>query len=177
MPPSYHEIEDFLNEVGSAKPIRREHHLPREEYGRTDVAFSVTLCARHQGQPFRHQRLADTVVSALKYRRDQGIWLVYAFCLMPDHLHSVVQLRATPGGEPPAKDLLEVLREFKSFTTRAAWRAGLRGKLWQHDQYDSVLRGDHEFETRCHYVQNNPVRKDLVESWTEWPCSGIWDEW
>src|SRR4051794_40837433 len=95
--PSYSEIEGFLNDRDAQRGYRREHHLPREEYHRTDLTFFVTLCARHQGQPFRNAELARAVVASLLYRREHGFWHVYAYCLMPDHLHAVVQLSSPDG--------------------------------------------------------------------------------
>jgi REP element-mobilizing transposase RayT len=171
----YSEVEDFLNHHGAQRPLRREHHLPREFYADTAHAFFLTLCARHRREPFRVPALAEAVVEALEHRRRRRLWVVYAYCLMPDHLHAVVQL--SEFARASGKDVLQLVAGFKSFTTRSAWAAGLRGRLWQHDQYDRLLRNDREFTTRCRYVLDNPVRKGLVEDWTEWPYSGIPDEW
>jgi putative transposase len=172
---AYSEVEAYLNEHDARRPIRREHHLPSEFYCDTEHAFFLTLCARHHREPFRIPGLAQAIVEALEYRRRQRRWFVYAYCVMPDHLHAVVQMRdaARVGGT----SLLQVLSGFKSFTTHRAWSAGLHGRLWQHDQYDRLLRNDGEFATRCRYVLDNPVRKGLVEDWTEWPHSGMPDEW
>jgi putative transposase len=167
----YAEVEAFLNEQGASRPVRREHHLGPEAYAGTEARFFLTLCARHQREPFRNPDLADAVIQALRYRRDRGVCRVYAYCLMPDHLHAVLEL--TPGNE----GLLHFLDRYKSWTTRATWKYRLRGKLWQHDQYDCLLRNAEEFETRCRYVLSNPIRKGWVEDWAEWPHSGIMDEW
>ena len=172
---SYGEIEAFLNESEASKPRRRGHHLPRERYGVAGTAFFLTMCARHHGEPFRGGQLAMEVVEAIKYRQGLGTWKVYAYRLMPDHLHLVVELGRTENALTP--DLLTQLGQFRSYTTRAAWGAGLQGRLWQHDQYDRLLRDDREFSTRCRYVLDNPVRKGWVEDWTEWRHSGILEEW
>ena len=173
----YSEIEELLNGCDAERPQRREHHLPREEYRRTDVPFFLTLCARHHQDPFRRQSLAVAIIEAIEHRRKQNVWRVYAYCLMPDHLHLVVQLIEPEGGQRPRQDILAVLAQFKSFTTRAAWETGLGGHLWQHDQWDRLLRDERGFRYRCQYVLDNPVRKGLVEDWTLWPYSGIPDEW
>ena len=94
---------------------------------------------------------------------------------MPDHLHMVLEL--LPGQQGLDAGLLHFLDRYTSWTTHMSWKYGLRGKLWQHDQYDRLLRDAEEFETRCRYVLNNPVRKGWVEDWTGWPHSGIMDEW
>jgi putative transposase len=176
-PPSpLNELEAFLNDADARKPHRREHHLPREEYARTDCAFFVTSCARHHGAPFDDPALAAAVIDALRHRQRLGIWVVYAYCLMPDHLHVVIQLVAPAGVEGAPADLLTLMGHFRSFTTRAAWKAGLSGRLWQHDQYDRLLRTEREFGTRCQYVLDNPVRKGLVPEWSLWPYSGTLED-
>jgi REP element-mobilizing transposase RayT len=173
----YADVEAFLNERDSRRSFRREHHLPLEEYRRTDVPFWLTLCARHHGEPFRNPDLAAAVIEALTVRQARRIWIVYAYCLMPDHLHAVIQLRGPGDGLPAEKSLLQLLGEFKSFTARRASALGFHGRLWQHDQYDRLLRNDREFEARCRYLLENPVRKGLVEDWTLWPYSGILNDW
>src|SRR5688500_921552 len=145
----FDEVEDFLNDRDARGRRRREHHLPREAYAQTDQAFFLTLCARHHGEPFWSRPLAGAVIEAMEYRRRRSLWWIYTFCLMPDHLHFVVQLRRQV--EPaPSKDLLTLVAELKSITTRAAGRDGLKGKGWQHAQYDYGLRGGPAVYHRCH---------------------------
>jgi putative transposase len=176
--PSYREVEAFLNQCSAASPRRRQHHLPLVEYRCTTAAFAATLCARDRsGDPFRDARLASLIIQAVEHRRRIGIWRVYAYCLMPDHLHAVVHLRAPAPGLPAPENLLTVFGRFRSYTTHESWKLGLRGTLWQHDQFDRLLRDGEEFETRCRYVLNNPVRKGWVEDWQDWPYSGVLDEW
>jgi REP element-mobilizing transposase RayT len=177
MRPSFHEVESFLNDGDALRPQRREHHLPPEAYSDPAAAFHITKCARRHGQPFTNPRLAAMIVEAIQMRRERQVWRVYAYCLMPDHLHLVVQLRAPEGAATTPVSLLRVMEGFSSFTTRQAWQYGLHGKLWQHDQYDRFIRTDREFSQQCQYVLNNPVRRGLVEDWTLWPYSGILDDW
>ncbi|MGV3721019.1 MAG: REP-associated tyrosine transposase [Actinomycetota bacterium] len=174
---SFHEIEAFLNERDASRPSRREHHLPRPAYSDPSAVFHLTKCARHHQRPFADPGLAGEIIEAIRFRQREGIWRVYAFCLMPDHLHLVIQLVAPPEATETHLDLHEVLGRFSSFTTRAAWRRGIRGKLWQHDQYDRLLRSNREFTTTCQYVLDNPVRKGLAGDWTEWPYSGVLEDW
>ena len=38
------------------------------------------------------------------------------------------------------------------------------GAFWQHESYDRLLRNQDEFERAVHYVQQNPVRANLVSA-------------
>jgi len=120
------EVEAFLNDREAQRTRRRQpHYLPREYYRSPEAIFCVTLCARHHGSPFASAAMAVPTIDALIHYRTRGLWMVSAYCLLPDHLHAVVRLRI-PGrpatvlwageGEAP-RDLVRLVGEFKSYTT------------------------------------------------------------
>jgi len=41
---------------------RKGHRLASQVYAATEYEFYFTVCARHQGEPFRNARLAETVI-------------------------------------------------------------------------------------------------------------------
>jgi putative transposase len=181
-------VEAFLNgEEQRRARRRRPHHLPAEFYVNRSAVYCVTLCARHHGQPFLDARLAAAVTAAVRFYRERGLWMVYTFCLMPDHLHAVVRLGEPVGPEElrwdedpdaPPRGLKRRVGNFKRYTTtQIAWRHGLRGRLWQRDFYDHIARGEAEFEAQCRYVLENPVRKELVTRWEDYPWAGVLDPW
>ena len=185
--PDWSEVESFLNaedELRSRK--RKTHHLPEEYYATTCAIYCVTLCARHHGKPFSLPAVAEGVVSALRYYRDKGLCRVYAYCLMPDHLHAVLSLCRAPlqplirkgeEAKSPPKDLMRLIADFKSYTTsQVAWKNDLHGKLWQRDFYDHIARYYEDFEAQRRYTLENPVRKGMVAEWEEYPWSGIMDD-
>jgi len=45
-------------------------------------------------------------------------------------------------------------------------------KLWQPSFYDHVLRNDEDLPAVARYILNNPVRKGLVDHYTEYVFSG-----
>ena len=150
----------------------------------TGYEFYFTVCARHQGTPFHNLKLASTVVESLLWTRDHYRWQLFCYCLMPDHLHFVCKLteedvkwiNAGVRGVQP-EGVLDHLARFKSFTTNASWKHGFRGTLWQKSSYDRVLDMEKPFEEVVQYVLDNPVRRGLVQSWSDWPYSAIVDSW
>lgn len=182
------EIQALLNDEAARRERRRRpHHLPPEAYATTDAVYCITLCARHQGAPFEVAPVALGVVGAMRFYRDRGLCFVYAYCLMPDHLHAVLQLAPAPArpeeprsarDEAPLVTLKRLISRFKSYTTsQIAWKHGLEGPLWQRDFYDHIGRNPEDIENQCRYTLDNPVRKELVRSWEQYPWSGILDEW
>jgi REP element-mobilizing transposase RayT len=166
------------------RPQRKNHRLTPAVYAATEYAYYFTVCARHQGAPFRNPQLADTVIDSLLWTKNRYRWLLFCYCLMPDHLHFVCRLteqdvkeiNAGARGVQP-EGVLEHLGRFKSYTTSQSWKLGISGKLWQKSSYDRVLDLDRPFVEVIEYVLNNPVRKGLVSDWQEWPYPRIVEPW
>ena len=147
--------------------------LNRENYPGLRSYFATICCAD------RHPAFADLA---------RGQWLeikllecsamhkftMHAYCVMPDHLHMVVQ------GADAASHLLKFVDNFKQRTgfeyhqTCGQW-------LWQSRFYDHILRrGDH-VEDVASYVWWNPVRAGLCRNPKQYPLSGSqtinWMQW
>ncbi len=109
--------------------------------------------------------------------------MLYAYCLMPDHLHFVCR----PTVEGPMSDhgargilpesTLDHIARFKSYTTTESWKCGLTGPLWQRSSYDMIVDEFGPIDEVCRYSLDNPVRKGLVQVWTDWPYAGVVDAW
>jgi REP element-mobilizing transposase RayT len=168
----------------SKPPVRKPHRLAPKVYAATEYEFHFTVCARHHGTPFRDARLAKVVIDSLLWTKDHYGWLLYCYCLMPDHLHFLCRLTASEVKLVNAgargmvvEGVLDHLARFKSFTTNQSWKFDCKGQLWQKSSYDRVLDLAWAFEEVAQYILDNPVRKALVETWEEWPNSRVVDPW
>jgi hypothetical protein len=103
-------------------PQRRRHRLERGTYATTAYEYFFTVCARHQGEPFRNASLAAAVIDSLLWTKSHYHWALFCYCLMPDHLHFVCRLMEGQGklinagacGIQP-EGVLDHLARFKSF--------------------------------------------------------------
>lgn len=145
------------------KPLR----LQGFDYSDPNYVYSITLCARHLPQPFADPTLARMVVEALLFRARENHWRLYAYCLMPDHLHLALSPVSGKGSLP------SLVQGFKSYTTRMVWRSGYQGALWQRSYFDHIARREEDLSVICQYILANPVRKGLVGDPAEWPWSGM----
>jgi REP-associated tyrosine transposase len=168
---------------------RSPHRLPGFDYTSDDHAYFLTIRAQ-TGSPFSDPRLAQLVVGTIEWlRANRGI-RVYAYCLMPDHVHLLLQLppragseRQPEGGWSPSVttrdhtplSLSTVVHSLKSFTTRESWKLGYRGKVWQDRSYDRILRRAEQGQAVAEYILQNPVRKGLVAVAEDYPWSGTPD--
>jgi putative transposase len=181
----YCALIDYLNTGDPEERRRKKHRLPMDCYSQSDCEFFFTICARHQGTPFADPVLAESVVQALLWRKRRHSWTLFCYCLMPDHLHFVMQLpplearqsNAGARGQVP-EGVLDQVGNFKKYTTTQVWwPRGGSGKLWQRSSYDRIIRYCESLDVAAQYVLNNPVRKGLVSQWEDHPYTAIVDPW
>jgi putative transposase len=109
--------------------------------------------------------LAREVVDLLKQEAVRAEMVLFAYCLMPDHIHLLVVPEVN--GE-----VIGFVQQLKGRTTRAYWSTGGAGRLWQRGFYDHILRRGEDLEGVARYILGNPVRKGLAEDITGYPFSG-----
>ena len=82
---------------------------------------------------------------------------VDTYCVMPDHIHLLVVLKA---GRDRARPLPDIIGRMKSYTDR---RYRLLGApfgpgLWQRSYYDHVIRNEYDLRNTREYILNNPQK-------------------
>jgi len=89
---------------------------------------------------------------------------VWAYCLMPNHVHMIV----VPSNEDGLRQTFADLhRRYTSFVNA---RARTTGHLWQ-GRYGSVIMDEAHLLTAVRYVTLNPVRAQLVKRARDWKWS------
>jgi putative transposase len=139
------------------------------DYSSAEHAYFVTIRAKPGTSPFLDERLASAVIESLTWTRERRSVSIFAYCLMPDHLHLLLQL---PEAGAPLGDVIGAL---KRFTTRQSWGLGFHGAIWQSRYYDRILRKSEDARQIAEYIMANPVRKGLVEAPEEYRWSGMPD--
>ena len=87
----------------------------------------------------------------------------YCIMIMPDHLHTVIQLRAQ-------HTLPSIMHTFKRFTAREINKLlKQKGAFWQEGYHDWGIRGDDALNKMIRYCYENPVRKGIVETAEDYP--------
>ena len=110
--------------------------------------------------------VAAVVAQALHYPDGKG-YNLRCYCIMPNHVHVVVEL---PEGAPPLAKTLQLLKGYSS--RQANQLLGRSGSFWQAESYDHVVRPG-ELERIIRYVLENPVKAGLVNDWQKWPYSFV----
>jgi len=150
-----------LQTYGRSRAVR----LPGFDYA-GDALIHLTLCAE-RGRPFHDANLAGVVCGSVERCCELCGYVLFGFCLMPDHLHVLL----SPGESGVA--VRDWLRRFKSFTTNEFVKGGGDSPLWQRSANDHVCRKEETGERVLAYIIDNPVRAGLAERWQDWPWTRV----
>jgi REP element-mobilizing transposase RayT len=121
----------------------------------------------------RQPEIAEIMAEALHFRESK-VYDLDVFCIMPNHVHAVINPLEKEEGEWHA--LQTIMHSLKRRTAREANNVlGREGTFWQHESYDHVIRNRSEWEKIVTYILNNPVKAGLVESWEDWPWTYLKD--
>jgi REP element-mobilizing transposase RayT len=101
--------------------------------------------------------------SLLHFQGDR--YALSAWCVMPNHVHVVV----TPYGD---HSLSDVLHSWKSFSAHHINMVlGRKGRVWQEESFDHMVRHERAFAEFVAYTENNPVVAGLCARPEDWPFS------
>ena len=145
------------------RPFFRGKALRQGRYsaaGNVYMITAVTACRHPVFDDFLHARCA---IKAIRDSDIQGFSYTYAFVVMPDHLHWLLQL----GTE---ETLSRVVQRVKSQITREIRRqAGSVVQIWQAGFHDQAMRTDEHLVDTARYIVANPLRAGLCRSVREYP--------
>jgi REP element-mobilizing transposase RayT len=91
-------------------------------------------------------------------------WILLAFCLMPNHIHLMVELRKPNLAKGMQSLQLRYVRWFND-------RHAREGRLFEHRYKSRVVADEVYFATLVAYIETNPVRGALCAKPEEWQWS------
>lgn len=119
----------------------------------------------------RDPKIADITAGALRYF-DGARYALVGYCIMPNHVHLVLDTRGfrpVPYPQKHGYPLTRIMESIKRYSAREANKVlGRTGPFWQKESYDHVIRDDNELFHTLHYLRDNPVRAGLVSDASQW---------
>jgi REP element-mobilizing transposase RayT len=149
---------------GGGLRFPRSTLLPADTYANRESTFHVTIAAHAKVSRFS-DAVMDAIWQDIISQPALGRVTLHAACLMPDHVHILLQ--------PSAEDVHAFVGRWKSHTTRHAWATGHRGALWQPKMWDRSIRNERDLEETIRYIIDNPVEAGLTSNWEEWPWTWL----
>jgi putative transposase len=139
------------------------------DYSRARTYF-VTFCVQDRKRVFIDPVLAAISRDELKRFRDRGWFWLFAFAVMPDHLHLLVRL---PDASRTLGRIIATLKSSIQFKCR---QVGVKLD-WQDYFYDHVVRQNEQVEEIASYILRNPERAGLVKQGEAYPFAAMLDQY
>jgi putative transposase len=149
----------MANHPGPARPKR----LTGFDYNGPLVAH-LTFVASQRRDLFANGHLAALCLGALEEARDKTSAIIHAYCLMPDHVHLLVEI-------PERQTLTAFAKRFKQLSGHRLKR-DTGDFAWQPGYHDRVLRDEESILDVAWYIWDNPAKAGLVTAFREYLYSG-----
>jgi putative transposase len=124
----------------------------------------ITFSCFHRFPRLEAAGAREVVEAVLEETRARHQARIYAYVLMPEHVHLLVN-------EPSQIMLAQFLKAVKQVTSRKL--RGPHKKFWQDRYYDSNVRGESDRSEVIRYIHRNPVERGLVAKPEQRPWSSF----
>lgn len=148
--------------------------LRREVNRRIFKKFEEQLVKNKRGPTWLKDASIAKIVEDSIHFRDNREYELYAYCIMPNHVHLVFRHLANKikqkADEYPVTKILASLKKYTSKHCNITLnRTG--NPFWQDESYDHVIRGTEELRRIIFYTLNDPVKSSFVDDWRDWKHS------
>ncbi len=156
-------------------------------------AYFVSFATVHWIDVFTRKVYCDEIVESLKYCQQEKGLVLYAWCIMPSHVHLIM---GTKG-----EKMQDILRDLKSYTSRRIkeqianypkesrrewmqWmfrKAGSANsnnqtyQFWRQDNRPMEVTSNEFFHQKMEYIHYNPVKEGFCDTPEAYPySSALW---
>jgi REP element-mobilizing transposase RayT len=158
------------------------------QISRDSQALFITVVAAHRLPVFRKDAVKLVACKAIDEARKSGGFLLFAYVIMPDHIHvltnesdtSAKVLRYLKG--ITAKRILDYLKEHNYQSSleklrHQSWKRNHEYSVWQQEKNVLSVFSEAIFMQKVNYIHLNPVRAGLVERAVDyrWSSARIWN--
>ena len=106
--------------------------------------------AGHGACWLRQEAIRHIVASAFCHTNTH-LARIYAYVIMPNHVHAVVETR-------PGVTIQYMMHSLKGFTAcKINQYLGRNGKVWQREYFDRIVRSNAHYERAIQYIISNPL--------------------
>ena len=107
-------------------------------------------------------KIAEEAVKPIHFADSKESKLI-CYCVMPNHIHLVFRLLQNNSG------ISKITLSIKRISSRRCNELlKTKGKFWQAESFDRLLRDNKELFHIINYIVDNPVNAGLVNDFREW---------
>jgi REP element-mobilizing transposase RayT len=131
-----------------------------------EYPYVATTVTANREPIFKEAKTADILLGAILFGREQQWYYLLSFVIMPDHMHLIII--------PRGKNISECMKSIKGFSARKINSLLRRnGSIWQSGFYDYVLDSEEKVLARMRYIEDNPLRKGMVNRSEDYEYSSM----
>ena len=144
-------------------PKKGYHQLRKGRHSISEAYYLLTTTTYNRKPVLANTDVAQIIFDAFEWLEAKERIRWYCIMIMPDHFHTVIQLRTQ-------HTLPDIMHTLKRFTARQINKLlNQEGPLWQEGYHDSGIRIDTALNKMIRYCYENPVRKGLVKTAKDYP--------
>jgi len=150
-------------------------------------AYYLTSVAKDRLPVFRTDKIKQITCDAIDEARKSAGFLLFAYAVMLDHLHTIVGSELKPSkvlqfiNGIVSRRVIQYLKDQGHEQSlqklrHADQRRNYRYSVWDHHPNAKLLPSEEMFLQKVRYVHQNPVRAGLVETAEDyrWSSARIW---
>jgi putative transposase len=128
-----------------------------KRYNKRAGTYFITSRTWQSRALFLNPKTAELFVATMLCYWDNQAYQFHAFVLMPEHFH----LLLTASAELSLKRALQLVKGGSAHTVRK--ELGLAFPVWQRSFSDHRIRESADYAAHLRYIDDNPVKRGLVE--------------
>lgn len=127
--------------------------------------YFITTITEKRIAIFKDKLACELFLNILTYYKFSCNYNVFAFVIMPDHIHLVLQ----PTGKENISEIVKKLKGCFSRYYNKIYKT--TGAIFQKGFYDVVIRNEAQLNETIEYIHYNPVKKGIVTEAKAYPYS------
>jgi putative transposase len=130
--------------------------------------YFVTFSTSQRMRLFVVENYARLFLKTLYSYKRQGAFYLHAFVVMPEHVHLLI----TPAGNKTLERVVQLIKG--GYSHEFGVHFGLKKEVWHRGFTDHRIRDAQDFELHRGYIDQNPVKRGLVQDPAEYRfCSAF----
>ncbi|MDP2365398.1 MAG: transposase [Ignavibacteria bacterium] len=147
-------LDELQNEIDST-----DDEAQKRVFKKYDMILDKT---ENQVLHLRNPKIAEACKKSIMFFDKKDINVI-CYCIMPNHVHLAFDLLSK------VKLVGEIMASIKRYSAKSSNEIlNSKGKFWQAESFDRLVRDEKELYNIIKYVLLNPVNAGLVKDYKDW---------